>query len=100
MQSKCSLDTYAKWLSIVLKDYKSAEGIAFPRESYKSVVREKASQQRFDINNVVKDRKGEDYLYKPAHQVITNLIDVINKSELLTSLAQNKRTSLILQSSN
>ena len=47
--NKSSLDTYASWLSIVLKDHKSAEAIALSRESYKSVVREEASEQGFDI---------------------------------------------------
>ena len=40
-----SLDAYATWLSVVLKDHKSAEAIALSRESYKSVVREEVSQQ-------------------------------------------------------
>ena len=40
-----SLGAYATWLSVVLKDHKSAEAIALSRESYKSVVREEVSQQ-------------------------------------------------------
>ena len=70
---------YATWLSIVLKDHKSAEATALSRESYKNVVREEASQQGFDINNV-EVREGEDYSSKPAHLVIANLIDGETKS--------------------
>ena len=77
--NKCPLDAYTTWLSIVLKDHKSAEAIALSRESYKNVVREEASQQGFDINNV-EVREGEDYSSKPAHLVITNLIDGETKS--------------------
>ena len=40
----------SSWLSIVLEDYKSAEAVALSRESYKSMVREEASQQGFDID--------------------------------------------------
>ena len=58
------------------------------RDSYKSVVREEASQQGFDINNV-EVREGEDYFCKPAHFVITNTNDAETKSELLTALEQD-----------
>ena len=82
---------YATWLSIVLKDHKSAEATALSRESYKNVVREEASQQGFDINNV-EVRKGEDYSCKPAHLVTTNVIRDETKSKLLTALEQIKFT--------
>ena len=53
--------------------------------SYKSVIRDDASQQGFDINNVeVRERK--DYSCKPANLVITNAIDAETKSEFLTAL--------------
>ena len=57
-----------------------------------SVVREEASQQGFDINNV-EVREGEDYSCKQAHLVITNTIDAETKSELLTALEQIKSYS-------
>ena len=38
------------------------------------MIREEASQQGFDINNI-EFRKGEDYSYKPDHLVITNVIN-------------------------
>ena len=94
--NKCSLDADAAWLSIALKDKKSAEAIALSRESYKNVFREEASQQGFDINSV-EVREGEDYSCKPAHLVITNVIDVEIKSELLTALEQIKLTQLDLK---
>ena len=65
-------------------------------DSYKSVVREEASQQGFDINNV-EVREGEDYSCKPAHLVITNTIDAETKSELLTALEQINFTQLDLK---
>ena len=66
------------------------------RDSYKSVVREEASQQGFDINNV-EVREGEDYFCKSAHLVITNTIDAETKSELLTALEQINFTQLDLK---
>ena len=50
------------------------------RESHKSVVREEASQQSFDTDNV-EVREGKDYSCKPAYLVITNTIDAQTKSE-------------------
>ena len=94
--NKCSLDAYATWLSIVLKDHKSAEAIALSRESYMNVVREEASQLGFDINNV-EVREGKDYSCKLAHLVITNVIDDETKSELLIALEQIKFTQLDLK---
>ena len=94
--SKCSLDAYAAWLSIVLKDDKSVEPIALSREFYKNVVREKASQQGFDINNV-EVREGEYYFYRSAHLVTTNTIDAKTKSELLTAFEQIKLMQLDLK---
>ena len=94
--NKCCLDVYATWLSIVLKDHKSAEAIALSRESYKNIVREEASLPDFDINNV-EVREGEDYPCKPAHLVITNVIDAETKSELLTAPEQIKFTQLDLK---
>ena len=80
--NKSSLDAYGSWLSIVvLKDHKSMEATALSRDSYKSAVREEASQQGFDINNV-EVREGEDHSCKPAHLVITNTINAETKSEL------------------
>ena len=61
---KCSY-VYTAWLLIVLKDKKSAETTALSRESQKNVIREEASQQGFDINNV-EVRKGEDYSCKAS----------------------------------
>ena len=87
--NKPSLDAYTSWLSIVLKNHKSAKEIALSRESYKSVVREGASQQGFDINNV-SFREGEDYSCKPAHLVITNTIDAERRSKLFNSAWANK----------
>ena len=66
------------------------------RESYKNVVREEASQQSFDINNV-EVREGEDCSCKPALLVITNVIDAETKSELLIALEQIKFTQLDLK---
>ena len=60
------------------------------------MVREEASQQSFDINNV-EVREGEGYSCKPAHLVITNTIDAETKSELLTGLEQIKLTQLDLK---
>ena len=60
------------------------------------MVREEASQQGFDINNV-EVREGEDYSCKPAHLVITNTIDAETKSELLTAFEQIKLTQLDLK---
>ena len=57
------------------------EATALSRDSYKSAVREEASQQGFDINNV-EVREGEDHSCKPAHLVITNTINAETKSEL------------------
>ena len=94
--NKCSIDAYATWLSIVLKDHKSAEANALSCESYKNVVREGASQQGFDIN-IVEVREGEDYSCKPVHLVITNVIDDETNSELLTALEQIKFTQLDLK---
>ena len=80
--NKSSLDAYGSWLSIVvLKDHKSMEATALSRDSYKSAVREEASQQGFDINNV-EVREDEDHSCKPAHLVITNTINAETKSEL------------------
>ena len=80
--NKSSLDAYGSWLSIVvLKDHKSMEATALSRDSYKSAVREEASQQGFDINNV-EVREGEDHSCTPAHLVITNTINAETKSEL------------------
>ena len=92
----CSLDAYTSWLSIVLKDNKLVEAIALSRESYKNVVREEASQQGFDISNI-KVREGEDFSCKPAHLIITNVINAETKSELLTVLKQIKFTQLDLK---
>ena len=50
--NKSSSDAYASWLSIVLEVYKSAEAFALSCESYKSMVREEAFQQGFDIDKV------------------------------------------------
>ena len=91
-----SLDAYVIWLSIVLKDYKSAEPIVLSRESYKSVVRQEDSQQGFDISNV-EVRESEDYSCKPGHLVITNTIHTETKSELLTVIEQIKFTRLDLK---
>ena len=55
------------------------------------MVREEASQQGFDINNI-EVREGEDYFYKPAHLIITNVINAEKKCELLTALEQIKFT--------
>ena len=60
------------------------------------MVREEASQQVFDINNV-EVREGEDYFCKPAHLVITNKIDAETKSEILTALEQINFTQLDLK---
>ena len=60
------------------------------------MVREEASQQGFDINNV-EVREGENYSCKLAHLVITNTIDAETKSELLTALEQIKFTQLDLK---
>ena len=57
--NKCSLDAYATGSSVVWNDDKLAEATALSRESYKDVVREEASQQDFDINNV-EVREDED----------------------------------------
>ena len=57
------------------------EATALSRDSYKSAVREEASQQGFDINNV-EVREDEDHSCKPAHLVITNTINAETKSEL------------------
>ena len=83
--NKSSFDACASWLTIVLKDHSSAEVIALSHGSYKAVVREEASQQGFDINNV-EVREVEDYSSKPAHFVITNTINAERKSELLAAL--------------
>ena len=83
--NKSSLDACASWLTIALKDHNSVEVIPLSHGSYKPVVREDASQQGFDINNV-EVREGEDYSSKPAHFVITNAINAETKSELLTAL--------------
>ena len=81
--NKSSLDAYASWSSIVvLKDHKSMEATALSRDSYKSVVREEASQQGFDMNNV-EVREGEDHSCK-----------------LLTALEQIKFTQLDLKAIN
>ena len=94
--SKCSLDAYATLLSIVLKDYKLAKAITLSCESHKNMIREEASQQGFDINNI-EFRKGEDYSYKPDHLVITNVINAKTNSELLAVLEQMKFTHLDLK---
>ena len=60
------------------------------------MVREEASQQGFDINKV-EVVEGEDYSCKPAHLVITNVIDAETKSELLAALEQIKLTQLDLK---
>ena len=60
------------------------------------MVREEASQQSFDINNV-EVREGEDCSCKPALLVITNVIDAETKSELLIALEQIKFTQLDLK---
>ena len=83
--NKSSFDACASWLTIVLKGHSSAEVIALSHGSYKAVVREEASQQGFDINNV-EVREVEDYSSKPAHFVITNTINAETKSKLLTAL--------------
>ena len=83
--NKSSVDACASWLTIVLKDHSSAEVIALSHGSYKAVVREEASQQGFDINNV-EVREVEDYSSKPAHFVITNTINAETKSKLLRAL--------------
>ena len=97
--NKCSVDAYATQLSIVLKDHKSAEAIALSPESYKRKVREEASQQGFDINDV-EVKEGEEYSCKPAHLVVTNIIDFETKSEILTALEQIKFTQLDLKGIN
>ena len=98
--NKSSLDAYGSWLSIVvLKDHKSMEATALSRDSYKSAVREEASQRGFDINNV-EVREGEDHSCKPAHLVITNTINAETKSELLTALEQIKFMQLNLKAVN
>ena len=58
------------------------EATALSRDLYKSVVREEASQQGFDINNV-EVRKGDDHSCK-----------------LLTALEQIKFTQLDLKAVN
>ena len=60
------------------------------------MVREEASQQGFDINNV-EVREGEDYSCKPAHLVITNTINAETKSELLAALELIKFRQLDLK---
>ena len=97
--NKSSFDACASWLTIVLKDHSSAEVIALSHGSYKAVVREEASQQGFDINNV-EVREGEDHSCKPAHLVITNTINAETKSELLTALEQIKFMQLNLKAVN
>ena len=94
--NKCSLDAYAKLLSTVLKDYKLAKAITLFRESHKNMIREEASQQDFDINNI-EFRKGEDYSYKPDHLVITNVINAKTNSGLLAVLEQMKFAHLDLK---
>ena len=97
--NKCSLDAYATLFSIVLKDHKLAEAITLSHESYKNVIREEASQQGFEKSNS-EFRKGENYLYKPDHLVITNVINAETNSELLTVLEQMKFTHLDLKVTN
>ena len=92
--NKSSLDAHASWLSILLKYHKSAEAIVLSCESHKSVVREEASQQSFDTDNV-EVREGKDYSCKPAHLVITNTIDAQTKSE--QRLSKSNLPSLILK---
>ena len=82
-----------------MKDHKSAEAIALSPESYKRKVREEASQQGFDINDV-EVKEGEEYSCKPAHLVVTNTIDFETKSEILTALEQIKFTQLDLKGIN
>ena len=94
--NKCSLDTHATWLSIVLKDHKLAEAIALSRESYKNMIREEAPQHGFDKYKL-EFREGEEYSCKPGHLVILNLIDAETNSELLTALEQIKFTQLDLK---
>ena len=60
------------------------------------MIREEASQQGFDINNI-EFRKGEDYSYKPDHLVITDVINAKTNSELLAVLEQMKFTHLDLK---
>ena len=94
--NKSSLDAHASCLSILLKYHKSAEAIVLPHESYKSMVREEASQQGFNTDNV-EVREGEDYSCKPVHLVITNTVDAQTKSEFLTALEQIKFTQFDLK---
>ena len=70
--------------------------VPLSRKSYRSVVREEASQHRFDISNV-EVREGEDYSCKPGYLVITNTIYVETKLKLLTVLEQIKFTQLDLK---
>ena len=79
-----------------MKNHKSAEAIALSQESYKNEVREEASQQGFDVNNV-EVREGENHLCKPAQFVIPNVIDAETRCELLTALEQIKVTQLDLK---
>ena len=60
------------------------------------MVREEASQQGFDINNV-EVREDEGYSCKSAHLVITNTIDAETKSEYLRALEQINFTQLDLK---
>ena len=53
------------------------------------MVREEASQQGFDINNI-EVREGEDYFYKPAHLIITNVINVEKKMRTFNSAWANQ----------
>ena len=72
---------------LYLKYHKSVEATTLSSESYKNIVREEASLQDFDINNV-EHREGEDYSCTPVHWVITNVIDAETKSELLIALGE------------
>ena len=70
--------------------------VPLSRKSYRRVVREEASQHRFDISTV-EVREGEDYSCKPGYLVITNTIYVETKLKLLTVLEQIKFTQLDLK---
>ena len=70
-----SLDAYATWLSVVLKDHKSAEAIALSRESYKSVVREEVSQQGLFIYFLTFIQRWQFlyiYIYTYTHNWLKN----------------------------